>query len=163
MAPPFSVQYYPIPAVVQSGAPTANSIASSHIINGTIGTDDIADGAVTDAKLAKIKAILMIHNSEASTAKISYAISLRDNNTSASYFSNPAQGIGIGSVHSLLLNLTSSATIVEVLVDTDGISVDEHSVYSGGTETEWEDDMLSFTRDVGANNIQIAFEVSVDN
>jgi hypothetical protein len=158
MSTPFETQYYPEPP--RGGALTANSIDASHIINGSITAADIADGAITDAKLAKIKAILIIHNSATSTVNLSYGISLRDNGNSVAYFTNPAQGILPGSTHSLLLNLSSSATVVELQVDSDGISVTQHEVYSGGTQTAWQDDMLSFTRDAGANNIQIAFELS---
>jgi len=156
MSTPFGTQYYP----ESRGALTANSIDASHIINGSITTADIADAAITDAKLAKIKVILMIHNSATSTVNLSYGISLRDNNNSVAYFANPAQGIPPGSSHSLLLNLSSSATIVEVQVDSDNITVTGHGVVSGGTQTGWQDDMLSFTRNTGANNIQIGFEVS---
>jgi hypothetical protein len=158
MSTPFNTQYYPD----SRGALTVNSVDTSNIINGSIIAADIADATITDAKLAKIKAMLMIHNAATSTVNLSYGISLRDNNNSVAYFPNPAQGISPGSTHSLLLNLSSSATIVEVQVDSNNITVTGHAVVSGGTQTGWQDDMLSFTRNTGANNIQIGFEVTTD-
>jgi len=136
-----------------------NAVTHAKMASDAIETHNIKDAMVTDAKLAKIKAMLIIHNAAVSTVNLNYGIYLRDNNTSVLYFANPAQGIPPGSSHSLLLNL-NSATIVQVQVDSDNITIDGHEVYSGGTETGWVDDRLSFTRDTGADNIQIAFVVS---
>ncbi|AYR04614.1 hypothetical protein [Chrysochromulina parva virophage Larry] len=137
-----------------------NAVTHAKMASDAIETHNIKDAMVTDAKLAKIKVMLMIHNSVDSTVNLNYGVYLRDNNTSVLYFAYPAQPIPPGSSHSLLLNLSSSATIVEVQVDSDGITVVAHEVYSGGTETEWQDDTLKFTRNAGADNIQIAFGVS---
>ena len=110
-----------------------------------------------DLNASVTMATLFIVSSAESTANLDYVISLRNNNTSVSYFT-PAVAIIPGSTHSILLNL-NPATIVELQVNTTGITVGEHEVISGGTETGWASEKLSFTRNTGAYNIQVAFKI----
>lgn len=111
-----------------------------------------------DLNASVTMATLFIASSAESTGNLDYVISLRNNNTSVSYFT-PAVPIIPGSTHSILLNL-NPATIVELQVNTEGVTVDEHEVISGGTETAWVGEKLSFTRNTGAYNIQVAFKIT---
>jgi hypothetical protein len=161
------------------GSLTINSVNSSHIQDGSITTRDICDGAITTSKiannsityeqlnpalLARLVALempkvnLIIYNVLKSTALIPYSIYLNDNGSITSYFT-AFQELGIGSSHSVLLNLPSSSTIIVLVIDTTNLTIIDYSIASGATFTEFTDDSLSFTLDSGSSNIQVYFEV----
>jgi hypothetical protein len=168
---------------------TLNSVNSSHIQNGSIlGIDicdetitsqqlqnncvtstKILDTAVSESKLStellyrlvaleRPKVNLIIYNVLKSTALIPYSIDLNDNGNITSYF-KAFQELGIGSSHSVLLNLPNSSTIIVLAIDTTNITIIDYSIYSGATVAEFSNDSLSFTLNSGSSNIQVYFEV----
>lgn len=161
------------------GSLTISSVNSSHIQDGSIMEIDICDGAITTSKiannsityellnpalLARLAALempkvnLIIYNVLKSTALIPYTIILNDNGTITSYFT-AFQELGIGSSHSVLLNLPNSSTIIVLAIDTTNLTVIDKNIDSGATFIEFTNDSLSFTLNSGSSNIQVCFDV----
>jgi len=158
---------------------TPNSINSSHIQDGSLLGIDICDGTITTSKIAnntitsqqlttslldrlvsleRPQVNLIIYNLVDSTANIPYTIYLNDGQTNTSYFT-AFKEIGIGSFHSVLLNLSSSSTIIVLELDTDNVTIINQNIYSGATLVDATVDSLSFTLINGSSNIQVYFEV----
>ena len=130
---------------------TANSVNSSHII----------DGAIVRSKLSELTTNLIIYNSDTSTTTLSYTIKLNTAGTVSNYFSDTTGGIGIGMTHSLRVCIPSITTQIGVKIYTDNKTVTANQIYSGAIQAgTFIDDMLVFTLDpAGYDNIQIGFVV----
>jgi hypothetical protein len=158
---------------------TPNSINSSHIQDGSLLGIDICDGTITTSKIAdntitsrqlttslldrlekleRPQVNLIIYNLVNSTANINYSIELNDGGNYDSYFI-AFQEIGIGSSHSILLNLPNPSAQIRVLIDTDNVTIINQNIYSGATLVDATEASLSFTLINGSSNIQVYFEV----
>jgi hypothetical protein len=150
---------------------TANSVNSSHIIDGSIlGTDicnntitssKIANGAIVRTKLSELTTNLMIYNSVTSTTTLGYSIILNTAGTLSTYFFVMMGGIGIGMTHSVRVCIPNITTQIGVQIDTDGKNVSANQVYSGAIQVgTFTDNTLFFTLDPdGYDNIQIGFAI----
>ena len=139
----------------------SNSINSSHIINGSILTEDICNNTITRNKLSELTTNLMIFNSDTSTTTLEYTITLNTAGTITTYFNYPWGGIGIGMIHSVRVCIPSITTQISVLIDTDGKSVSANEVFNGAIQVgTFTDNTLTFTFDPdGYDNIQIGFVI----
>lgn len=156
MSVPFSTQFF-IP-------PKPLNIDGSQITNGSIATADIADGAITRAKLSELTTNLIIHNASTSTEILYYNIKLNNAGTITNYFDFPMFGVGIGMAHSVRLCVPNITTEVKVELDPQDINVLAAITGSGGLQVgTFDDDTLTFTLDPGGyNNIEIAFTIEAD-
>jgi hypothetical protein len=161
------------------GSLTLNSVNSSHIQNGSLLGIDICDGTITTSKIAdntitsrqlttslldrlekleRPQVNLIIYNLVNSTANIPYTIELNDGGTMTSYFI-AFQEIGIGSSHSVLINIPNPSAQIRVVINTDNVTIINQNIYSGATLVDATLSSLSFTLDSGYSNIQVYFEV----
>jgi hypothetical protein len=158
---------------------TPNSINSSHIQDGSILGIDICDGTITTSKIAdntitsrqlttslldrlvsleRPQVNLIIYNLVNSTANIPYTIYLNDGETNTYYFT-AFQEIGIGSSHSVLINIPNPSAQIRILINTNNVTIINQNIYSGATLVDATVDSLSFTLNSGYSNIQVYFEV----
>lgn len=166
MSTPFATQYYPEPPRGGGGAPTANSIDASHIVNesitssdilnGTITGTDIADNTITYNKLIPFGIIRIINES---LAEVQFGYELYVYNTITAEYDILASAIRLKKSNSFShFYQTPFNTNMKLVVGTGGgISVDNFNLNQGAEYVDSDGNELTFKVDSNTNykNIEI--------
>jgi hypothetical protein len=149
------------------GGLTENSVNSSHIINGTIGTEDISDNAITGSKIAdgtitynKLIPFGIIRIINGSLAEVEFAYELYVFNTITEVYDILASAIRLHKSNSFShFYQTGFNTNMKLIITTISVSVDEFTINQGAEYVDIDGNELIFK--IGNSSLYKNIEIDV--
>jgi hypothetical protein len=155
------------------GGLTENSVNSSHIINGTIGTEDISDNAITGSKIAdgtitynKLIPFGIIRIINQSLTETNFDYDLYVYNTTTDEYEGLVSAIRLKKSVSFshFYQIPFNVSMKLVVSSAGGIAVQSFNILQGATQLSEDGNELVFTidtTDTNYKNIEISVEVAI--